>query len=172
MKSETATSVAEVWSMIEDLYRREVLLLQSGRYEEWLSVFTEDVRYRAPVVRVADNREDVVAKEGDLAYYDEDLETLRLRAEKLASAMAWTEYPPSRLRYFVQVLEVEPVEGEEMLVRSNFLVYQTRLDDREHTFFGERLDRVKSVEGGWKVAARRIELDRSRMASENLSIFF
>lgn len=172
MSSKTVQTAERMWRAVEDLYRREVLLLQSGKYEEWLSIFTEDVRYRAPVVRVADNRDEVVAKEKDLAYYDEDLETLRLRARKLASTMAWTEYPPSRLRYFVQVLEVKPVGDGEVLVRSNFLLYQTRHDNRENTFFGERLDRVRPAGDGCRVAERHIELDRSRLGAENISVFF
>jgi 3-phenylpropionate/cinnamic acid dioxygenase small subunit len=170
--SGTAQTAEHVRNAIEALYRQEVLLLQSGRYQEWLSIFTEDVRYRAPIVRVADKREEVVAKDGDLAYFDEDLETLTLRVEKQASTMAWTEYPPSRVRYLIQVLAAEPVEGGEALVTSNFLIYQTRHDNHENFFFGERLDRVRAVGDSWKVAERRIVLDRSRLGAENLSIFF
>jgi 3-phenylpropionate/cinnamic acid dioxygenase small subunit len=158
---------------IEDLYRREVMLLQNGRYEEWLSTFTADLRYRAPVVRVADSREDVVAGPTELAYFDENRTTLEVRARKLTSTMAWTEYPPSRLRYLIQVLEVAPAgEDGEVEAQSNFVVYQTRHDSTEHLFFGLRVDRLRREDGGWRVAERRIELDRSRLASENLSLFF
>ena len=129
------------------------------------------MRYRAPVVRVADRRADVVASEHELAYYDETMETMRLRARKLASTLAWTEYPPSRVRYFVQVLELAG-SGDGLLdVTSNVLCYQTRRDDTEHLFFALRRDRLRRQDGEWKVAARSVEIDRSRLPSENLPVF-
>jgi len=156
---------------IEELYRREILLLQSARYEEWLDGFTEDMRYRAPIVRVADHRSEVVAREGELAYYDETMDTMRLRVRKLGSTLAWTEYPPSRLRYFVQVLELDEPEDGLLDVTSNVLCYQTRHDDVEHFFFALRRDRLREEDGAWKVAVRSVEIDRSRLPSENLSVF-
>jgi len=156
---------------VEELYRREIVLLQAGRYSDWLEAFTEDMRYRAPVVRVADHRSEVVAGPNELAYYDETMDTMRLRARKLASTLAWTEYPPSRLRYFVQVLELEePCDGL-LDVTSNVLCYQTRHDDSEHFFFALRRDRLCQQDGEWKVAERSVEIDRSRLPSENLSVF-
>jgi ethylbenzene dioxygenase beta subunit len=156
---------------VEDLYNREILLLQAGRYMDWLEVFSEDMRYRAPVVRVADHRSEVVAGERELAYYDETIDTMRLRARKLASTLAWTEYPPSRLRYFVQVLELVE-SGDGLLdVTSNVLCYQTRHDDVEHFLFALRRDRLRQEDGEWKIAVRSVEIDRSRLPSENLSVF-
>lgn len=159
------------WREIEHLYRREVGLLQAGDYVGWLDLLTDDIRYRAPVVRVVDRREDVVAQDGDLAYYDEDRRTLELRVNKLASTMAWTEYPPSRLRYFVQVTDASD-DGDDVLATSNFLVYQTRHESHENVFYGERVDRLRRADSGLMIADRRIVLDRSRLPSENLSLFF
>ena len=156
---------------VEDLYSREILLLQAGRYEDWLEVFTEDMRYRAPVVRVADHRSEVVAGERELAYYDETMDTMRLRARKLASTLAWTEYPPSRLRYFVQVLELVDAGDDLLDVTSNVLCYQTRHDDVEHFFFALRRDRLRHEDGEYRVTRRSVEIDRSRLPSENLSVF-
>lgn len=157
---------------VEELYRWEVLQLQAGRYLDWIAVFTDDVRYRAPVVRVMDRREEIVAPDDALAYYDETRATLELRARKLASTLAWTEYPPSRLRYFVQVLTIDGDDDGELSVDSNLLVYQTRHERVEHLFFGLRRDRLRRVDGALKVAHRSVELDCSRLPSENLSVFF
>ena len=165
------TAIMQQRLEVEDLYRREILLLQDGRYEEWLDFFTEDTRYRAPVVRVADHRDEVVAGDGELAYYDETIDTMRLRARKLASTLAWTEYPPSRLRYFVQVLALEEAGDALLDVTSNVLLYQTRHDDTEHFFFALRRDRLREEGGGWRIALRSVEIDRSRLPSENLSVF-
>ncbi len=158
------------WSQIEWLYRREAMLLQSGQYATWLRLFAPEVAYRAPVVRVADHRSETVAGPHDLAYFDEDFNTLTLRVRKFASTMAWTEYPPSRTRYFFMVLEVQE-DGSTVAANSNFLVYQTRHDSHEHQFFGERRDVMRRTDDGFLIVKREIILDRSRLGSENISIF-
>lgn len=160
-----------VWREIEQLYRRETRLLQAGEYRKWLELLADDIRYRAPVVGIVDHRSDVVAPRNALAYYDDDRESLELRVNKLASTMAWTEYPPSRLRYFVQLTDVECREAD-LRATSNFLVYQTRYESRENVFYGERSDRLRKIGGRLVVAEREVVLDRGRLPSENLSLFF
>lgn len=172
MNFQASDTVRNLFSDIDSLYRREMRLLQDGRYEEWLGFFTDDVRYHVPVVMVRENREEMVARDDELAYYDETLQTLTLRVKKLSHEMAWTEVPPSRTRYFLQIMDVEPGDEEEVFVTSNLLIYQTRHDNEENFFFGERLDRMRLVEGAWKVAHRRVVLDRSRLGAENISVFF
>jgi 3-phenylpropionate/cinnamic acid dioxygenase small subunit len=161
----------ELWQMVEKFYRREASLLQHGDYDRWLEMMTTDIRYRAPVVRVLDDRTEVVAPDGALAYYDEDRESLELRVRKFASTMAWTEYPPSRLRYFVQLMDVH--DGREAVcATSNFLVFQVRHESRENVFYGERVDTLRRMGEALLIARRHVVLDRARLPSENISLFF
>ncbi|MEV7046305.1 aromatic-ring-hydroxylating dioxygenase subunit beta [Amycolatopsis sp. NPDC051061] len=166
------TSLADhqVWSTVERVYRREIRLLQAADYREWLTVFAPDFRYRVPVVRSTDERSDMVAGEGELAYYDEDRTTMELRVDKLASSMAWTEIPPSRLRYFVQLLDVE-ISAAQAVAVSNILVFRARHESQENVFYGERTDRFVESGGQLKIADRTVVLDRGRLAAENLSVF-
>lgn len=166
----TLLDTAALWSTVEDLYRREIRLLQNAQYVDWLSFFAPEFRYRMPVVKNTDARADMIARDGELAYYDEDRATMELRARKLASSHAWTEIPPSRLRYFVQPLELT-VDGPEFVVVSNILVFRTRNEAQEHTYYGERTDRFAEVGGEWKIAERVVVLDRARLAAENMNIF-
>src|ERR1700743_219203 len=103
-------------------------------------------------------------------YSDGDRTTMRLRAAKLASANAWTEVPPSRLRYFVQLLDID-VDGAAVVAVSNFLVFRTRNETQEATFYGERTDRFVDVDGQWRIADRVVVLDRARLGAENLNVF-
>jgi 3-phenylpropionate/cinnamic acid dioxygenase small subunit len=160
----------ELWSAVEDIYRREIQFLQRADYLGWLSFFAPEFRYRTPVVKNTDARADMVAADGELAYYDEDRTTMELRAKKLASANAWTEVPPSRLRYFVQLLDVEVV-GTDVVAVSNFLVFRTRNETQENTYYGGRTDRFIEVDGQLKIAERSAVLDRARLAAENLNVF-
>lgn len=160
----------ELRATVEDLYRQEIRLLQNSRYLDWLSFFAPEFRYRMPVVKNTDARADMIAQDGELAYYDEDRTTMELRARKLASSNAWTEVPTSRVRYFVQVLDLS-IEGAEVVAVSNVLVFRTRNESQEHTYYGERTDRLIEVGGEWKIAERLVVLDRARLAAENMNIF-
>jgi 3-phenylpropionate/cinnamic acid dioxygenase small subunit len=166
----TSPDTHQAWLTVERAYRREIRLLQAAEYREWLTLFAPEFRYRVPVVRSTDERSDMVAGEGELAYYDEDRTTMELRVDKLASAMAWTEIPPSRLRYFVQLLDVE-VSDTPALAVSNILVFRARHETQENVFYGERTDRFVEVGGQLKIAERTVVLDRGRLAAENLSVF-
>ncbi|MFI5612635.1 aromatic-ring-hydroxylating dioxygenase subunit beta [Amycolatopsis sp. NPDC051903] len=161
---------AQLMSTVDAIYRREIRVLQNGEYLDWLGFFAPEFRYRMPVVKNTDARADMIARDGELAYYDEDRVTMELRARKLASAHAWTEIPPSRLRYFVQVLDVFTTDtGLEAV--SNVLVFRTRNESQEHIYYGERTDRFVRVGDEWKIAERVVVLDRARLAAENMNIF-
>lgn len=159
-----------LWPIIERGYRREIRLLQQADYLTWLDQFAPEFRYRTPVVRNTDARADMVARDGELGYYDEDRTTMELRAHKLASTMAWTEIPPSRLRYFTQLLDVW-AEASTVVAVSNILVFRTRHESQENVFYGERTDTFAEFDGEWKITDRRVVLDRGRLGAENLNIF-
>jgi 3-phenylpropionate/cinnamic acid dioxygenase small subunit len=166
----TSRDPDELWPAVEGIYRREIRLLQQADYLGWLSFFAPEFRYRSPVIKNTDSRADMVAGPRELAYYDEDRETMELRARKLASAHAWTEIPPSRFRYFIQLLAVEAA-GAGVVAVSNFLVLRTRNESQENLYYGERTDRFVDVGGEWKIAERTVVLDRARLAAENLNVF-
>src|SRR5688500_10827302 len=117
----------ELRAEVQELQAREIRLLQAGRYEEWLGLFTDDLHYWMPIVPVRDTRKETEPDRHALAYFDDTLETLRLRVKRTSSRLAWTEIPPSRVRYFLQISDLTqgPSAGHALVV-SNLLVYQTR----------------------------------------------
>jgi len=165
--------IDKVWSDMEKLYRLEYKLLQQGNYEEWFqTMFTEDIHYHMPVVSVRENRDEAVRSENELSYFDDNHRTLHLRVRKFGSDMSWTEYPPSRTRYFFQIMDVEPVESNVFRVTSNIMLYFTRLDNVENFFVGEKSDLVRCENGQWKVTKRKIIIDKSRLSAHSLCVFF
>ena len=111
--------------------------------------------------------------EDELALFDEDKTTLAARVARLDTGMAWAEDPPSRTRHMISNVEVEPGESEaEVKVYSNFLVYRSRAETEEDFYVGTRRDVLRRVEGGWKIARRRMVLDQAVLTAKNLSIFF
>jgi 3-phenylpropionate/cinnamic acid dioxygenase small subunit len=74
----------------------------------------------------------------------------------------------------VQVLATDPADPTptEVTVRSRFLVYRNRVETETDFLVGRREDVLRRVDGGWKIARRRIVLDQSVLLAKNLTVFF
>ena len=154
---------------VEAHYRHEVLLLQDRRYRDWLTTMDPAVTYRVPVT--TSTLEGLVTRDDELGYYDEDFELLKARVAKLESAQSWVERPPSRLRYFVQVLEAGHGDDGTVRARSNLLLLQHRWNMAQQ-FSGERTDVLVPDGSRYRLRERRVVLDRQAMGEQGLSVFF
>jgi len=167
----SALGSAELFFRVRSFIARETRLLQEGRFEEWLQLFTPDARYWMPIATVAETRAGVESGPSDLALFDENVETLTLRVRRLRSRTAWTEIPPSRLRYFVDPYSVEPVDAGRVKVMSNLLVRQCRLHREDNLFTGYREDLWQEADGGYAIAERRVVLDEAVIQAKNMTLF-
>jgi len=68
----------------------------------------------------------------------------------------------------VQVLRATP---EEVAVKSRFLVYRNRVETETDLLVGKREDTLRRVNGGWRIARRKIVLDQSVLLVKNLTFF-
>ena len=177
----------EVIREIEQFLYREARLLDERRFHDWLTLFTDDVRYwmasrsnRYPksskAISILDPDryvEDDVGREDELAILDEDKETLTARVARLDTGMAWAEDPPSRTRHLISNIEVEPGEtAAEVKVYANFIVYRSRAGSEEDFYVGARQDLLRRDGDGWKIAYRKLILDQNVLSAKNVSIFF
>ena len=160
----------QLYFEVRGFQSRECAALQAADYDTWLAMMAADVRYRVPVVSVQEDSRDTEAGPRDLAHYDDTLETLKIRVARMRSRMAWTEIPPSRVRYFVDPLAIR-VEGDDILVASNFMVYQTRLQREENWYVGRRDDRLRRAGGDLLLVERVAVIDRTVLPGKNLTVF-
>ena len=161
----------ELQHEIEQFLYREARLLSEGRYEEWLELFTDDARYWMPVRETRERREDAVSREGELAIFEDDKAFLTARVQRMRSKLAHAEQPPSRTRYFISNVEVEEQDETHLQTACNLLVYQSRLEKTASTYVGARRDRMRKVDGTWRIAERKIVLDQT-LIPRTISIFF
>ncbi|NIO10142.1 MAG: 3-phenylpropionate/cinnamic acid dioxygenase subunit beta [Deltaproteobacteria bacterium] len=160
---------------IERFLYREAFLLDERRFEEWVELFTDDVRYWMPVRATKPSGQGVeeFATDSELAFLDETKETLRQRIAKLATGMAWAEEPPSRTRHFLSNIEAtQGKSGSDIYVASYFMVYRSRLETKQDHFVGRREDILRPHSGSYKIARRKVLLDMTVLMSDNISIFF
>jgi len=178
---------ADTIRSVEQFLYREARLLDERRFRDWLGLFTDDVQYgmTARANRYPRSSKAIAALDADrgageeldatdeLGLFDEDLLTLTARVARLDTGMAWAEDPPSRTRHLITNVEVEGSAGDaELTVRSNFIAYRSRGETEQDFYVGARTDRLRRVDGAWRIAERRMILDQNVLTAKNLSIFF
>ena len=178
---------SELLREVEQFLYREARLLDERRFHDWLTLFTDDVRYwmvnrsnrypkRSKAISILDPAryvEDDIAAEDELAILDEDKTTLEARVARLDTGMAWAEDPPSRTRHMLSNIEIEPGDSaDEIRVYANFIVYRSRGDTEQDFYVGARQDVLRRVDGAWKIARRRLVLDQNVISAKNVSVFF
>jgi 3-phenylpropionate/cinnamic acid dioxygenase small subunit len=165
---------------IEDFLYYEADLLDERRYEDWLGLVAEDVRYWMPMrrnVKVGEQEREFTRAGQDINWFDEGKETLTRRVKQILTGMHWAEEPVSRISHMVsnvRVLEVNPSTAEpaEVTVRCRFLIYRNRVETETDILVGKREDLLRRVDGGWKIARRKIVLDQNVLLTKNLTFFF
>ena len=112
----------------EDFLYREAALLDEGRLDEWLALFTDDGRYRLPIASGDDELEP--------ALVDDDRERLAERVFRLTSTQAHAQLPPSQTVHDVHNVQVEALSEDEALLRCNLTVHEVRVGGPEQVGLG------------------------------------
>jgi 3-phenylpropionate/cinnamic acid dioxygenase small subunit len=156
-------------------FSAESELLDERRFDEWLDLLDEDIRYWMPIAQnVRFDRPDFeYTREGrDANWFDEGKDVLRKRVAQLQSGDHWAEEPRSRTTHLVANVRIEAADGAEITAKSRFIVCAYRLDHDADLFVGKRVDVLRREQGRLKVARRTIYLDQSVLLSRNLTTFF
>ena len=160
---------------VEDFLYHEAELLDERRYDEWLDLFTDDTHYWMPMRRnvPADQHEREFTREGsDVNWFDEGKDTLTRRVKQIQTGVHWAEQPPSRICHIVSNVQVLAAGADEVRVKSRFLLYRNRVETETDFLVGKREDVLRRVEGGLRIARRKIVLDQSVLLAKNLTFFF
>ena len=160
---------------VEEFLYQEAELLDERRYEEWLDLFTEDTHYWMPMRRnvPADEPEREFTREGaDVNWFDEGKDTLTRRVKQILTGVHWAEQPPSRICHIVSNVQILEAGPDEIRVKSRFLLYRNRVETETDFLVGKREDLLRRVDGGLRIARRKIVLDQNVLLAKNLTFFF
>jgi len=159
---------------IEQFLYREARLLDQRRFSEWLALFADDATYAMPIGDPDPRLEESVPDRTALGLPagDYDRAFLALIVQRLEASQTYAERPPSVTRHLIANVQVEDGDtADEARVRSCFAVFQTRPGRFEQTFYGERADRLRRVDGAWRIVHRSVILDHSPLPRA-ISILF
>lgn len=162
---------------IEDFFYMEYDLLDHWKYQEWLDLLTDDVRYWMPLARnykFGEQRREYTKELQELAWFDEGKTILTLRVKQLMTGIHWAEEPFSRISHFVTNVRITKLipslaDPVEVTTSSRFFVYRNRLQSDVEMMAGKREDTLRKVDGRWKIARRNLYLDQSVLLEHNLS---
>jgi 3-phenylpropionate/cinnamic acid dioxygenase small subunit len=170
---------------IADFLYREAEILDERRYEEWLGLLADDIRYWMPMrrnVKFGEGEHEFTRERTDIAWFDEGKDTLTRRVRQIQTGIHWAEEPQSRIAHLVsniQVIEASPsVEAsQEVAVKCRFLIYRNRVETETDLLVGKREDRLRRVADNhgahdWRIARRTIILDQNVLLTKNLTFFF
>lgn len=170
-----ASASTELISEVEQRLYREMRYLDDEEYRKWTGMMTEDVHYFMPGIetRYRKDKTDQLNNLSRMAYYNDNLEELGKRIDRLETGTAWSEDPATRYCHIISNIEVETTDvPTEYLVYSNFLVYRNRLERDEDTLIGSRKDLWRREQGQLKLAKRRILLKQNVLISKNMNVYF
>jgi 3-phenylpropionate/trans-cinnamate dioxygenase beta subunit len=173
---ERAMTARELHFEIEQLLYTEARLVDERRFEEWLALFAEDLRYFMPnsSLQLARDARGYTWGDEGFAFFDDTLASMKVRVKRLRTGHAWAEEPPSRTRRLLSNIQTQRLSSDEIECRSNFIIYRSRRERDEDFFVGSRIDHLRPTnnEHGWLFFEREIRLEQTVLTHHNLSIFF
>ncbi|MCM2393720.1 3-phenylpropionate/cinnamic acid dioxygenase subunit beta [Streptomyces albipurpureus] len=150
----------------------ETYLLDAQRYEEWLTLLTEDIHYLMPV-RVTTALGSGYDTSPGMAHFDEDKYSLSRRVARFLTEHAWTEDPPSRMRHHIgNVRTFATADPDHLIAESSVLLFRSRGDVNEPALVSAgREDLLRRGPDGWLLARRTIMADEAVLRMQNLAVF-
>jgi 3-phenylpropionate/cinnamic acid dioxygenase small subunit len=160
---------------VERFFAAEAEILDERRFDEWLDLLHEDVRYWMPIarnVRFDQPHLEYTRERSEASWFDEGKDTLRKRVLQIQGGDHWAEEPRSRTTHIVANVNVEDREGPDVRTKCRFVVCTNRLEHDVELYVGKRVDVLRRENGKLKVLRRAIYLDQSVLLSRNLTTFF
>jgi 3-phenylpropionate/cinnamic acid dioxygenase small subunit len=145
----------------------EARLLDEGRFDEWLTLFTGEATYWVPSEPGQSSPLDTVS----LIYDDRRL--LETRVRRLASPRIYSQEPRSRTSRIVTNVSVEDGGSQQRScqVRSKFTIVEYRRE-QQRVFAGTYFHRLVVEESSIRIASKRVNLINCDAAMEGLVVPF
>ncbi len=129
----------------------EAELLDEGRFEDWLALFTENAWYWVP----SEPNQDSPLTTVSLMYDDRRL--LETRVRRLASPRIYSQEPRSRTSRILANVTIRERRPGAALVRSKFTMVEYRRGD-QRLFAGTSFHELVRKEGTLRIASKRVDL--------------
>jgi 3-phenylpropionate/cinnamic acid dioxygenase small subunit len=156
---------------VEAFLFREARLLDERRFDEWLSLFTDDCLYWLPM----GPQDPDPARDVSLLY--DDRQRMGLRIRRLQGKYAFAQEPPSdtcRTLTNLEIRESDDEPGVDLVVMGVTTIFTLRRELAETTvgrcrYHLRRVEDAGDGTAGWRIAYKRVDLLSRNRAIHNLS---
>ena len=152
-------------SAIEQFLYREAWLLDHGRLDEWLGLFTDDATYWIPLEA---NQADPFTT-SSIVYDDRRL--LEVRVRQFQHPRAHARVPAPRTVHHIGNVQVTETEGREVRVGSTLVLIEYRRE-RQRVWGALVEHRLRRTAGGLRIAAKRVDLVNSEAELDGIICIF
>ena len=150
---------------VEQFLYREASLLDGGRLEEWLALFTDDATYWVPLEAGQDDPLTTAS-----IIFD-DLRLLEIRVRQFTHPRAHARVPAPRTVHQVGSVRVLEDDGRELRVASTLVMIESRLE-RQRTWGASVEHRLRRTADGLRIAAKRVDLVNSDSELDGIVAIF
>lgn len=141
----------ELLKEVEQFIYREARLQDELEYDEWEALWTDDAIYWVPA------NSDASDPEREMSIIYDNRSRIGTRIKQLHTGKRHSQNPPSRLRRLVSNVELLDVDGDDVRVGANFIVYESR--ERGITLWAGRSEyKLRRTEEGMRMAGKTVYL--------------
>jgi benzoate/toluate 1,2-dioxygenase beta subunit len=149
----------------EQFLLHEARLLDEGKFDDWLALFTPDAWYWVPSEPGQPDPIETVS----LIYDDRQL--LETRVRRLASPRMYSQEPRSRTSRIVTNVTIEEAGKDACTGRSKFVMIEYRRE-QQRLFGGTMLHRLVQTDGRIMIAWKRVDLVNCDAPLDGITIPF
>ncbi len=161
--SEAGRANQEISREIEQFLFREARLIDEGKMEDWLDLFSSECLYWVPITPGGGNP----LKEVSHAF--DDRRRLEDRIFRLRTGYAYSQIPASRTLRMISNIEVwHDGREDQFRVRANFMLNEFRAG-KHKLYSGWNGYRLKKENGEWEIAIKQVNLIDSDQGHENMT---
>ena len=142
----------------------EARLLDARRWQEWLTLFTTDGMYWAPLVH---GQTDPI---NHASLFYEDALMREVRARRLEEKRAWSQQPVTQAARIVGNILPLPDEDGDLMVASTFHMLEWRRDG-QRMLGGQYTHRLRRTPQGLRIVLKRIDLINREDVQDTLETF-
>lgn len=169
---------------ISQFYYREARWLDERRYQQWLTLLDDAIRYTVPArhtawldpaLRGTEALLDVAHDTGrGLAppWRDDSRLTLTIRAMRAYKLNSWTDNPPARTTRMVGNIEAVNASDGSLETCSTLLLAYSRYGQDNHHYTARRHDRLRREGEDYRIVAREVLLDWNVVTGPSVGLLF
>jgi 3-phenylpropionate/cinnamic acid dioxygenase small subunit len=149
----------------EQFLLHEARLLDEGKFNDWLALFTPEAWYWVP------SEPDQADPVETVSLIYDDRRLLETRVRRLASPRMYSQEPRSRTSRIIANVSIESIERSSCIVRSKFMMIEYRRE-RQRLFGGTALHRLVQADGRIMIAWKRVDLVNCDAPMDGITVPF